>query len=96
MQQITSHLAIATNQHAVMIKTAVIKITPTTPPIMIPTTAPVERSSSDSILSEVGLTDGDVVWVVVWIVDEMVGKIVEDGVMIILDTTTISTVESKM
>jgi len=66
-------------------------ITTTMPPIMNPTIAPAERSS-DSILSEVGFTDG----VVVWIVDEMVGKIVEDGVMIILDTTTISTVENEM
>lgn len=68
------------------------KIDPTSPPIMIPTIAPVDKPSSDSILSGVGLIDG----VAVWVVDDVICEIVEDGVMIILDTTTISTVENKM
>ena len=73
-----------TNQHDIMIKTVIMKDIPTNIPTMIPTIAPVDRPSSDSMPPEVALTDG--------VTNEVVGKIVEDGVMNTLDITTTSTV----
>ena len=59
------------------------RITPTSTPITIPTMAPADRPSSDSVVPAVALTDG--------VADEVVSKMAEDGVMITLDTTTTST-----
>lgn len=59
------------------------RITPTSTPATTPTMAPVDRPSSDSVAPPVELTDG--------VTAEVVGKTVEDGVMITLDTTMTST-----
>ena len=62
-----------------------IRIAPTSTPTTMPTIAPVDRPSSDSVAPAVELTDG--------VTGEVVGKTVEvgDGVMITLDTTMTST-----
>ena len=70
-----------------MINIAVMTITPTSPPTMIPATAPADRPSSDfSSLSEVGLTDGKRVG----LTDDKVLV----GVINILETTLTSTVDA--
>ena len=65
------------------------RIAPTSTPTTMPTMAPVDRPSSDSVAPPVELTDG--------VTGEVVGKTVEvgDGVMITLDTTMTST-EGKL